>query len=360
MRICLIGDFSGTPDEGMKNVSRTTYEHLAARHDVLVLTARTIFKPAVLRRFLNFRPGIVHYLHGPTIRSLVLLKVMRFLVGREAQTVVSATRPYFSKFTRWLVPFLKPDLILTQSAKFERFFKHHGFRVAFLPNGVDCHKFAPVDPGIKERLRGKHNLPLDKKIVLHVGHIKPNRKLDLFLDIQKMPGVQVVVVGGTVERSDEELKRKLQAAGVKVIHHYLNDISELYKAADLYVFPIQDMGDALPDAYNRIGSIDLPLSILEAMACNLPVISTPFGALPRLFKPVDGLEFAPTRQAMVARVHAAEWAAPPRTRRLVLPLDWQRIIGDLEDRYRMLVTASDKDITVGPVPGNPVGKGVLQ
>lgn len=358
MRICLIGDFSGTPDEGMKNVSRTTYEYLSTRHNVLVLTGRTIFKPSVLRRFIEFRPRIVHYLHGPTIRSLVLLKALQFITAQGAKTVVSATRPYFSKFTRWLVPFLKPDLVLTQSAKFERFFQNCGSRVAFLPNGVDCHKFAPVDPGIKKRLRGKHNLPLDQKIVLHVGHIKPNRKLDLFPEIQKIPGVQVVVVGGTVEKSDEDLKTTLQKAGVKVIHRYLNDISELYKAADLYVFPIQDMGDALPDAYNQIGSIDLPLSVLEAMACNLPVISTPFGALPRLFKPGGGLEYVETEQAMVAKVKAANWDSAPRTRSLVLPLDWQRIIGDLENRYRMLAIAPSNGFTAGPAHNSPMGKGV--
>ncbi len=359
MKICLIGDFSGTPDEGMKNISRTTFEHLSARNDVLALTARSISRPSVIRRLINFRPGIVHYLHGPTIRSLAMLKMLKAIPGQDIKTVASATRPYFSKYARWMVSFLKPDTILTQSIKFERFFQEYGCRVAFLPNGVDCHKFAPVEEGVKKRLRLKHGLPLENEIVLHVGHIKQNRKLDLFLEIQKISNVQVVVAGGTVEKTDEGLKAKLQNAGIKVIHRYLEDISELYKAADRYVFPISDMGDALPDTYNRIGSIDLPLSVLEAMACNLQVISTPFGALPRLFEQGDGLEYAVDERCIVEKVKDTNGCSPVRTRNKVLPLDWQRIIGDLEARYQMLMEEPCSGLATVPISAHPTGRGTL-
>lgn len=352
MRIGLLGDFSGTPDEGMKNVSRTTYEFLSANHDVMQITPRDVIKPAVVLRLRKFNPQIIHYLHGPTIRSLVLLKIIGSVFCRNAGIVVSATRPYFSKYTQVLIPYLKPNLVLTQSLKYETFFKQRGWRVGFFPNGVDCKKFAPVDSTEKRELRLKHGLPLDKKMVLHVGHLKRNRKLDLFMDLQKIDDIQVVIVGGTVEKSDETLIEKLKSCGVIVIHKFIKDISQIYKAADLYLFPIQDKDDKLPDSYNQIGAIDLPLSILEAMACNLPVITTSFGALPRLFKQGDGFEYSSSREDMVKKVNSFSFAETIRTRDMVLPLDWFNIIVDLEGKYTGVIKALD---TRGPLDPETAG-----
>ncbi len=68
---------------------------------------------------------------------------------------------------------------------------------------------------------------------------------------------------------------ELRRAGVLLITHYLPEIVELYQAADAYVFPVPP-NPADPSA------IDLPLSVLEAAACNLPILATRFGALPDL------------------------------------------------------------------------------
>ena len=61
------------------------------------------------------------------------------------------------------------------------------------------------------------------------------------------------------------------------------NIEEVYALSDCYVFPTPPM--------NKINSIEIPLSVLEAMACNLSVITTKFGALPKVFEEGDGLIF---------------------------------------------------------------------
>ena len=43
MRICLLGDFTGNPDEGMKKVSNTIRERLLLKHDILSLNHWEIF-----------------------------------------------------------------------------------------------------------------------------------------------------------------------------------------------------------------------------------------------------------------------------------------------------------------------------
>ena len=112
-------------------------------------------------------------------------------------------------------------------------------------------------------LRQSLNLPADQTVILHVGHIKPNRQLDIFFRIQQMEGFQVVVAGGTHEAADEDLKERLIEAGIIVVHTYMPDISVLYKACDLYLFPIKDKGRRQGAGYNTLGAIDIPLSVLD-------------------------------------------------------------------------------------------------
>lgn len=335
MRICLLGDFSGNPDEGMKNVSRTVKGILSIQHKVLAINSRDIVQTNVVKKLKKFEPEIIHYLHGPTIRSLTILKGLRILLGSSVKVVVSATRPYFSKYGGWVIPFLKPDLILTQSIRFESFFKEKGCSVEFMPNGVDCDKFFPLtDKDEKRAFRKEYDLPEDKNIILHVGHIKTNRNLKIFKKIQQANLIQVVIVGSISENADEKLKNELQKSGVKIYHEYFEDISKIYKTADLYVFPIIDTGTRLPDNYNQIGAIDLPLSVLEAMACNLPVVTTRFGALQRMFENGGGLHYAEDEDNIIAKVKNFSYNKSCNTREKVLPYDWQQIVSRIESIYQ--------------------------
>ncbi len=336
MRLCLIGDFSGTPDEGMKNISRTTSDILSRRHTVMTLNTREMINPISLIALKQFKPQVIHYLHGPTIRSLVMLQWIKFLVGNRVKTVVSATRPYFSTLARRFLPLVKPDLVLTQSKAYEHFFENRGFQVAFLPNGVDLSRFSPVSNQEKMHLRKTLGLPSDKTVVLHVGHIKPNRQLDLFFKIQAMEGIQVVVAGGTHEPCDEVLKDNLKREGITVIHTFMKEIADLYRASDLYLFPLMDSGSALPGTYNQVGAIDLPLSVLEAMACNLPVLTTRFGALKRLFDSGNGFAYADNREEILQKLKSVAATPAPATRSMVMPLDWNTVITQLEAAYTRL------------------------
>jgi len=310
---------------------------LSLKHNVLALNSKDVFRKTFLYNLRVFLPEIIHYLHGPTIRSLIILKSSKILSGNKPVTIVSATKPYFSKYSRWAVHFFKCDLILSQSLKFEEFFKKKGFNVKFFPNGVDCKKFTPATETEKLRLRQEFDLPENKNIILHVGQIKANRQLEIFKEIQKIDHFQVVIVGGTTETADEVLKKDLQKSGIKVFHKYYEDISKFYKMADLYVFPVEDTRDKLPDSYNQVGAIDLPLSVLEAMACNLPVIATPFGVLTRIFQPGDGLIFSRTDDEILDAVKTSLNGVLSDTRNKVLPYDWNRFIEQLEEIYKDII-----------------------
>jgi len=142
--------------------------------------------------------------------------------------------------------------------------------------GIDTNRFIPSKN--KSKLRTKYNIPEEKTIVLHVGHIKESRNLELLIDInRKFDSCQVVVVGSTATEQDHNLMAKCNKAGVIVINTTISDIQELYGLSDIYCFPV----------LNDSGAMETPLSVLEAMSTNLPVITTPFGQLPELFEQDD-------------------------------------------------------------------------
>jgi glycosyltransferase involved in cell wall biosynthesis len=122
-----------------------------------------------------------------------------------------------------------------------------------------------------------------------VGHIRSTRNIESLLKIQKINNIQVVVVGSSSTPTEEDLKNRLMKYGVRVIDEYIPDISKIYKLSDIYVFPV----------LNKIASIYLPLSILEAMSCNLPVLTTRFGGLPDNFKEDIGFKFFDTTEELV-------------------------------------------------------------
>jgi glycosyltransferase involved in cell wall biosynthesis len=336
MKILLIGDYSSPHDEGMKKLSHNIKNHLSRRHQILAINPKDIFKVIKLNEIRNYNPEILHYIPGPTIRSLVILIILKMIITCRPVSIVSAVRPYFTKYNSWLIPAFKPDLVLTQSSNFEKFFKKKGCLVKFFPNGVDCQKYIPATENQKRRLRQNFDLPINKKIILHVGHLKNNRGLKIFSEIQHNHKFQIVVVGSS-QKTNVKLVQELKESGVKIFDTYFNDISALYQLADLYLFPVPSIAEELPSGYNQVGAIDLPLSILEAMACNLPIVTTAFGALGRVFQTGEGLYFYKNKSELLHFLDSALNCKNIQTRKKVSHLDWRFNAGSLETIYRQML-----------------------
>jgi glycosyltransferase involved in cell wall biosynthesis len=86
-------------------------------------------------------------------------------------------------------------------------------------------------------------------------------------------GYKLVIIGSTRFESDTKFKQSLEKEGYVFFNGYIENIEEFYQASDIYVFPVF--------TYNS--AIEFPLSVLEAMSCNLPILTTRFGGLPNSF-----------------------------------------------------------------------------
>jgi glycosyltransferase involved in cell wall biosynthesis len=325
MRISVLSGYRNYLSEGMMNMAFHLCEEMSKSHQVFHANARSsLFSKSFWLNIRNFHPQIIHIFLRPNITTLIMTKMLE-LYCHEAKIIISAFQPPLHyAFTRRLIPLLKPDLILTQSEESGEMFINSGCKVAFLPSGVDTVKFAPVSPEAKEKLREKYSVDKDSFVVLHVGPIKEARNLRILNAIQGQGNNQIVLVGSTSFEPEEKLHRSLQERGCLIWHTYFANLQELYGLSDCYLFPVKD----------RSFCIEFPLSVLEAMSCNLPVISTKFGALASVFEEGDGLFFAEGEEGLlrgIERVKSSEM--PVRTRDKVLSYAWEKVAANLEKIY---------------------------
>jgi glycosyltransferase involved in cell wall biosynthesis len=326
MKIYLLGgSTSEALDEGMHNITRRLGRELARRHEVRTFPLKVSALPGLYRSVADFRPDVLHYTSGPSILSLFLLKA----AGRaspRSKSFVSALHPWFPWGSAGLIPLVRPDLVLVQSRATEEFFRRRGCRTAHLSNGVDLARFQPVSRERKSALRAEFGLPDDKFILLHVGAIKAGRGVSLLAELRG--GDQEVLVVGSVSTGfDPALLEELESRGCRVWRKLIPDIEKVYQLADCYLFPARD----------ALHSIETPLSVLEAMAVNLPVIATPFGALPDTFPEGEGLIYAASAGEFSRGIRGLrENRFDVRTRQKVMQNSWEDILGRLENFYQQV------------------------
>jgi len=323
MRICLVTNYSPPLDEAMKNVACYLKAGVEESHEVLHLSLDGLFSKAFWQQAKDFQPEIIHYVPGPSIMSLIITRALK-LQCNGARTVMSATQPRIPHFLKFLLPLLKPDMVLTQSAKTEEMLTDVNYRTEFLPNGVDTERFVPVSADTKEKLRGKYGLSQGNFIILHIGSIRRRRNLQLLAEMQQRNrNSQVLIVGSTSTPLERNVYHDVVESGCIVWRRYFEKIEEIYALSDCYIFP----------ASARLSGVDLPLSVMEAMSCNLPVISTRFGALSRVFTEGDGLYFAETKGEFFEMLDIIKTGIEVKTREKVLPYSWINIATRLGQIY---------------------------
>jgi len=144
--------------------------------------------------------------------------------------------------------------------------------VVVVHNGVDVGRFRPQesDPA----LRARWNVPLDARLVISVGRLVGLKGLRLIVSaLPQLPrDVHYLVVG----TGPEESSLRTQAASLGVVSrvHFAGRVEHAQlplalSQAELFVQP-------------SIGEEAFGISVIEAMACGLPVLAARIGGLPEV------------------------------------------------------------------------------
>ncbi len=231
-----------------------------------------------------------------TLATLIRVGILKYLSGKRIFVLAFQPR----RFKLYVVPalrFFKPECVFAQSSVYAEYLTSNRFNNHMIPMGVDLDKFKPVDSDHKLSLRRKYGIAEAAKVLLHVGHIRPERNLDWLIKIKDIfSEIEVIVVGSTYSACDQKLHQDLRNKGIIVIREYIPDIHEIYQLSDSYVFPV----------INDQAAIGTPLSVLEAMACNLAVFSTKFGSLPDIFSEDEGVSFVENAAELIDTIAAME------------------------------------------------------
>jgi glycosyltransferase involved in cell wall biosynthesis len=197
-----------------------------------------------------------------------------------------------------------------------------------LLNGVDIQKFTPVGVETKQELRRKYGLLNDKFVILHLASFKKGRNLEVLKKLQlSNKQNQVLIVGRPSEHGNEDVISELKDAGCLIWNDYFPNLEEVYALSDCYIFP----------TVNKRNSIEMPLSVLEAMSCNLPVITTRFGAIPRVFKEGNGFFFVEKEEDFFKGIEEIKKGnLEVKTREKVIPYSWKNIVKRLVEIYEQL------------------------
>lgn len=272
---------------------------------VRIRGTRTFAGPALRKAIRSYGPDVVIYVPSPS--STVSSFARSYFLRRHAPSAKHAMVALIPRRHRAVLrPFLAvtaPDVVFVPSYRSLRHLQQLSVPGDVTPVGVDTEVFRPPGPGERDRLRRRYGVDTGTYLFLHVGHLSPKRNLTRLIRLKGLPDADVTVVGSTSTPEDEEVRQKLESAGITVIRKHV-PVEQYYRMADCYVFPVEDYE----------GCVEIPLSVFEALASGVPVLSTPFGGLRDFVQPGADVEYFRNADELAVLAETSRTTARPDVR----------------------------------------------
>jgi glycosyltransferase involved in cell wall biosynthesis len=239
----------------------------SAKVRIIHIHATTAYTVAVSRRLVGNASIVVH-VHGTTVGASGVHYGNVFSESWTRTASIAREKFLWRRAQRLLAVSenIRDELVLGYGIDPDR--------VRVVHNGVDSELFSPSNR--REELRQKYGWA-NCKVILYVGQLSPRKGLSVLIQAayavaQQVKDIKVVIVGGIPryqEASTQDYVSSLQQLsgdlGLGEMVQFLGsvpnvDLPNVYSAADVFV---------LPSFYEG-----LPKVMLEAMACEKPVVAT--------------------------------------------------------------------------------------
>lgn len=216
--------------------------------------------------------------HARRNREMVLGLLLRHGGGWQLRLLfTSASQRRHTRLSRWLIR--RMDAVIATSPATAAYLQRPAL---VIPHGIDPQVFCPVVD--RRAVRQALGLPLEAVLVGCFGRLRAQKGTDVCVEallplLARDPRLHLLLLGRTTRRHRafrRALEQRLQASPDGQRVHLLPEVPVAavvpwYQALDLYV---------APQRWEGFG-----LTVLEAMACGLPVVATQVGAFARLVEP---------------------------------------------------------------------------
>jgi len=302
------------------------------------------------RLIASFAPDVVH-IHSPVTlgitarrgacrRRIPVVYTNHYLPANVQPSLTSRSSALDALFYRYIVGFSnRCTQVTAPTATALRLLTEQGLTVPsrVMSNGVDLLTYRPGAGD--EQLRQRYGLRADRPLILSVGRLSPEKRLEVVLDAAAQLGqdAQLAIAGSGPEEA--KLRARAERLGLSGLVRFLGfvpaaDLPGLYRLADIFAIASEAELQSL--------------TTMEAMATGLPVVAVDACALGELVRDghngflsrpgsagdlAAGLDRLLSDEGLRARMSVASLA-------LISGHERQRWLAEWEDLYISLSTRS--------------------
>ncbi len=175
---------------------------------------------------------------------------------------------FLARAWRWVAPSLaRTDELVVPSGFLKGVFGRHGFSATIVPNVIDLSRFSPGQPSPHDT--SEPHILVARNLEPIYDNMTALRAFRIVRD--QLPSARLTIAGSGSERA--ALEHMARLFNIEAAVHFPGRVDnehmpELYRWADVMINP------SIAD--------NMPISILEALASGVPVVSTNVGGVPFL------------------------------------------------------------------------------